>query len=76
MHRLIPEDQEVEAFSAFAVAHGTHLMSTDIRRGTWSLVMHCPRCHDWQAYQIDNYERRKALRVAIGKPEGVPESVW
>jgi hypothetical protein len=61
MHRLIREDEEIEAFGAFAVKHGRHLMATHVRRGPWSLVLHCPKCHDWQTYQIDNEARREAL---------------
>lgn len=69
MHRLIREDEKIEVFSAFAGQHGTHLRSTDISEGSWSLVMHCSVCHDWQTFQIDNEARREALKCK-GEPKG------
>jgi hypothetical protein len=69
MHRLIREDEKIEAFAAFAGKHGPHLMATDIREGTWSLVMHCPKCSDWRTFQIDNEARREALKCKGSEAE-------
>lgn len=66
MHGDIKEHEVDKVYVDFATKHRGHVSRLEVAAGEWGLVLHCPRCEDWQTFEVDNEARREALRAQGG----------